>query len=131
VHNAVLQVDDNLLFDMEDPQILIEESSAGDIESLIFRFQFLSLGDEVLSDLLRLKEDALSAIKAEKAQVDSGLHIAGVALQAKDQEIQRLREQLRHKEEVMDQIIHSRSWKVTKPLRILTGLFHGGVDKNS
>lgn len=129
-HNALLQVAENLFFDTEDPQILIQENLPGEIESLVFRFRFLSLGDEVLSDLLHLKDHTISKINAEKIQAESILHSVRVELHSKNQELRELKERLKQREDDIARIFHSRSWRITEPLRILSELFRGKPEKN-
>ena len=129
-HNALLKVAENLFFDTEDPQILIQKNLPGEIESLVFRFRFLSLGDEVLSDLLHLKDHTISKINAEKIQAESILHSVRAELHSRDQELEKLKEQLKQREDDISRIFHSRSWRITEPLRILSELFRGKPEQH-
>jgi len=52
-------------------------------------------------------------------------------LQLKNAELEHLKRLLAHKEKTIEEIFDSRSWKVTKPLRIFAALFRGSVENKS
>jgi hypothetical protein len=85
---------------------------------------------------LQAKNSELQAKSSELQARHLELHIRGRELQTKESElqckvseIQGLREQLKQREGLIDLITHSRSWKLTKPLRMLTALLHDGAKK--
>ena len=72
---------------------------------------------------MQVKNSELQAKNSELQAKDSELHV-------KKGEIQQLTEHLKQKEGFIDLITHSRSWKLTKPLRMITELLHGEVKKH-
>jgi GT2 family glycosyltransferase/glycosyltransferase involved in cell wall biosynthesis len=95
-------------------------------------------GDELQAkDLaMRTKDGELLACNAELQTRDAAvqaknmeLHEMNQELRAREGVIRQLTEEMKHSKEVIDLIRHSRSWKLTRPLRMVTALLHGGEGK--
>jgi GT2 family glycosyltransferase len=109
-NNAMFAEGSILLFGTEDPRITFDiQDDWGEIEELIIDFEYLKKGRDVYEEILNKWEIKMNAKDAE--------------MKSKDREIIQLRKSLL-------EIFNSRSWRVTKPLRKLTGLFREEVKRN-
>lgn len=125
--NAVPLQKEQLLFLRADPNLYLEglaEYPAG--TQLVISYQYYPLEDlsgdplfdAVLGGMVLLQKQQAEAARAQDAlrsQIAAQQQLAAAA-QAKQQEY----------EAALDQVLSSSSWKLTAPLRALSGLFHRG-----
>ena len=106
------------LFGIEDPQItFVIQEDWGEIEKLIIDCEYLAKGREVYEETLKkcgIKMDAQDE-----------------AIKSKDLEIIQLRKSLEQREKSIQEVFRSRSWRVTKPLRLFMELFREETKKVS
>jgi len=114
--NALYAKENNLIFETTDPYILFSSVGIEHPTKLIIRLNFISVGHEVFHDILDYKNDMLGKTQAELLQRSN-------ELKARDDEIRHLREVIAKREADVKEIVQSRSWRITKPMRVLGMLF--------
>jgi GT2 family glycosyltransferase len=129
--NALFVEDSTFLFGTDDSQIFFPLREDKEPEKIVIEVNYLLRGRDVFAELLAKCQIRMHIQDSELDVKKSELQARSYELQAKDGEIQLLREQLKQREGLIDLITHSRSWKMTKPLRMLTELLHGGVKESS
>lgn len=121
--NALYTKQNNLIFETTDPQITF---STGDVKrpaKLVVQLHFISVGREVFYEILNYKNDLLSQGQTELQQCSSELVAKAAELQQRDNEIRQLRKVVEKKEAYIEEILQSRSWRITGPMRFLGRLF--------
>lgn len=117
-NNAMFIEGSTFLFGIKDSQITFDiHEDWGEIEKLIIDCEYLAKGREVYEEILKkcgIKMDAQNE-----------------AVKSKDQEIIQLRKSLEQREKSIQEVFCSRSWRVTKPLRLFMELFRGETKKVS
>jgi len=117
-NNAMFIEGSTFLFGIEDPQItFVIQEDWGEIEKLIIDCEYLAKGREVYEETLKkcgIKMDAQDE-----------------AIKSKDLEIIQLRKSLEQREKSIQEVFRSRSWRVTKPLRLFMELFREETKKVS
>ncbi|MGD1151726.1 MAG: glycosyltransferase [Syntrophales bacterium] len=95
--NALYKTGNNLSFETADPQIRFSPAGGGRLVKLVVGLNFLSVGQEVFQDILNHKNGLLK----EKNDL------------------------LKEKDDRIAEIFRSWSWRITRPLRMLSKLFRG------
>jgi len=150
--NAMVVEDSTFLFGTDDAQVFIPLREDKEPEKIVIDLNYLRRGREVFADLLerckmrmQVQDSEIQARNSELQARTSELQARTLELQARTSELQArtselqmkeedarlLRSHLEQKEGLLDLITNSRSWKVTKPLRMLSELLHGRIDKAS
>ncbi len=143
--NALYQDGNNLVFNTPDPQIRIDMSCIDKPQILSVRLDYIAVGPAVFDYVLAWEErrlacgrselalckEALSAIKEELSAQETELSAREAELQMKSSALEHAEALLSQREKTIDEIYLSRSWRVTKPLRLIKELLHGGVKKSS
>ena len=150
--NALFVEDSTFMFGTDDSQIFFPLRADKEPEKIVVEVNYLLRGKDVFMELLakcqvrmqtqdselhgmdlelQTRNSELQTRNSELQTRNSELQIRNSELHVKEGEIQQLRELLKQKEGLIDLMTHSRSWKLTKPLRMLTELLHGGVKKLS
>ncbi len=118
--NALYRKDSNLIFATADPQILFPVGAVERPSQLTVRLTYNAVGEEAFQEILDRQNGMLAETRAELSTL--GMRFQA-ELQMKNAEIERMKALLAQKERTIEEIFLSRSWRVTKPLRRLTGLF--------
>ena len=146
------------MFGTDDPQVFIPLREDKELEKIVIEVNYLLRGREVFEDLLAKCQVRMQSQDSELYRIglelqaknlnympgipnckpgipsckprNSELQAKNSELHVKEGEIQQLTEQLKQQEGFIDLITHSRSWKLTKPLRMIKGLLHGEGEKH-
>lgn len=91
--------------------------------------KILSIGDQLINPGKKTEHEELARLEAEARILRDLLVRAGeytseleAELQSAGEEKRRLRDLLRERKEILEAVYASRSWKITLPVRILSGL---------
>jgi GT2 family glycosyltransferase/glycosyltransferase involved in cell wall biosynthesis len=116
--NAMFIEGSTFLFGTEDPQITFDiQEDWGEIEKLIIDFEYLAKGRVVCEELLK--------------KCGTKMDAQDETVKLMEQESIQLRKSLEQREKSIQEIFHSRSWRVTKPIRLFTELFREETNKVS
>ena len=129
--NAHYRQDRNLVFSTADPQITFLVKPMERPSRLVVQLTYNAVGSEVFQDIQRYQEGLLTKTQEEFALREADLSILETELKKKNAEIELVKTQLSQKEMTIEEIYRSRSWRVTKPLRLLKGFLRGGLKKAS
>ena len=100
------------------------ESSVQDTELFALKADLVMRNEE-----LDTQNKELQLIKAELSLREGELSAQDLDLQKKTALLEQMQMMLSEKEMMIDEIYHSRSWRMTKPLRTFMTFFHGAVQK--
>jgi GT2 family glycosyltransferase/glycosyltransferase involved in cell wall biosynthesis len=128
--NALFVEDSTFMFGTDDPQVFFPLRQDKEPEQIVVEVNYLLRGRDVFAELLVKCQMRMHTQDSELNVKKSELQAKNSELQAKEGEIQLLREQLKQREGLIDLITLSRSWRLTKPLRLIKELFHGGVKRS-
>jgi hypothetical protein len=100
--NALWTDGSHWIFRADHPWMTVDLSGVENPRKLSIHFHYLAIGAEVYPEILKVKEQ-------------EGVRM----LQAKEQEVNGLRETIRQKSEIIQELMNSTSWRLTRPLRRL------------
>jgi hypothetical protein len=130
--NALYQDGNNLVFHTPDPQIRIDMSCIDEPQLLSVRLDYVAVGLAAVFDyVLAWAERRLACNREELVLCKEELSAREVELQMKSSALEHVKTLLSQREKIIDEIYLSRSWHVTKPLRLIKEFLHGGVKKSS
>jgi glycosyltransferase involved in cell wall biosynthesis len=98
--NALWQDGSHWIFQADHPWMTFDLSSVTNPRKFSIHFQYLAIGCEVYPEILKVREQ-------------EGIRM----LQMKDQEVKSLQETIRQKNEMIEDLMNSTSWRLTRPLR--------------
>lgn len=124
------------LFDTTDPQIFIDfpNNHLIEIDEISIEIEYMQIGNNAIPEILLQKDldfkQSLSINHDELKKIKNELHFKKEELQQKNKELQQMNEELNNiknelnkKNDQLNQMYASRSWKLTKPIRLLLKLF--------
>jgi glycosyltransferase involved in cell wall biosynthesis len=143
--NAHYRQDRNLVFSTADPQIIFQVKAMERPSRLVVQLNYNVVGSQVFQDIfgyqygvLTKTQEELALLTAEHTFLKEDLSTREVdlsaretELQKKNAEIEQLKTLLSQKEKIIEEIYHSHSWCMTKPMRLIKEFLHGGVKKSS
>jgi glycosyltransferase involved in cell wall biosynthesis len=125
--NALYNKDCNLIFSNADPQIIFPAKALERPSRLMVQLTYSAVGQEAFQDILDCQDGMLAETRTELSSLRTQMQ---TELQMKNAELEQVKTLLAKKEETIEEILLSRSWRVTKPLRLFMELFRGGMAKN-
>jgi glycosyltransferase involved in cell wall biosynthesis len=136
--NAHYRLDRNFVFSTADPQIIFPVKTMERLSRLVVQLNYNVVGSDVFPDifgyqdrlLVKIQEE-LDFIKEDLSTREVDLSAWKTELQKKNAEIERVETLLLQKEKTIEEIYHSHSWRVTKPMRLIKEFLRGGVQKSS
>lgn len=124
------------LFDTTDPQIFIDfpNNHIIEIDEISIEIEYMQIGNNAIPEILLQKDldfkQSLNINHDELKKIKNELHFKKEELQQKNKELQQMNEELNNiknelnkKNDQLNQMYASRSWKLTKPIRLLLKLF--------
>jgi glycosyltransferase involved in cell wall biosynthesis len=136
--NALYRQERNLVFSTADPQIIFPVNAMECPSRLVVQLTYNAVGSDVFQNIQRYQEgllkktqEELALLKGELSTREANLSARETELQKKYAEIVQVKTLLLQKEKTIEEIYHSRSWRVTRPMRLLKEFLHGGLKKAS
>jgi glycosyltransferase involved in cell wall biosynthesis len=125
--NAIYRQDGDMIFATSDPQILFPVGAVERPSRLTVRLTYTAVGEEAFQEILDRQNGMLAETRAELSALGTQFQ---AELQTKKAELEQMKTLLAQRERTIEEIFLSRSWRVTKPLRRLTGLFREEEKRN-
>lgn len=117
--NAVWWEDDHWIFQDDHPWIILDLGGIAAPRKLTFHLRYLAVGAEVYPEILKVRErESVRMLRAGEEEIEL-LKGEMRRLRAGEEEIKSLREEVRQKNEAIQALMNSTSWKLTRPLRWL------------
>lgn len=129
--NADYRQDGNLVFATADPQIVFTINAMERPSKLVVQLTYNAVGPEVFQDVFNYQEGLLTKTQEELALRKEELSAREVELQMKSSALEHVNALLSQREKTISEIYLSRSWRVTKPLRLIKEFLQGGVKRPS